>query len=154
MGIEALNIYKGKKVFITGHTGFKGSWLVSLLDRLGTDICGYALLPNTSPNHFDCLKVPIQSVLGDILDVLHLQKTVSDFQPNIIFHLAAQPLVRESYQNPLYTYQSNVIGTLNLLEAARKCPSVKAIVLITTDKVYDNKEWDFPYRETDRKSVV
>jgi CDP-glucose 4,6-dehydratase len=144
-----LSTYKGKKVFVTGHTGFKGSWLVNLLHQLGAEIGGYALSPNTSPNHFDLQKLPVVSNIGDIADAEFLQRSIHQFEPEIVFHLAAQPLVRESYVNPINTYQTNVMGTLNLLEAIRKCPSVKAVVLITTDKVYENKEWVFPYRETD-----
>ncbi len=144
------NIYKNKKVFLTGHTGFKGSWLALWLTKLGADVCGYSLAPNTQPSMFEELKIEnkiSKSIIGDILDVNHLEKAISDFKPEIIFHLAAQPLVRLSYLEPVLTYQTNVIGTLNVLEAARKSSSVKAFVNITTDKCYENKEINRGYRE-------
>ena len=143
------NIYKNKKVFLTGHTGFKGSWLALWLQSLGTEVLGYALEPNTKPSMYEVLKIgeKIKSVFGNILDREKLDKTMLDFQPDIIFHLAAQPLVRLSYSEPLMTYETNVIGTLNVLEAARKCSSVKAFVNVTTDKCYENKEINRGYRE-------
>ncbi len=144
------NIYKNKKVFLTGHTGFKGSWLALWLTRLGAEVCGYSLSPNTNPSMFQKLDIGnkiSKSIIGDILDSEKLEKAISDFQPEIIFHLAAQPLVRLSYSEPLLTYQTNVIGTLNVLEAARKCSSVKAFVNVTTDKCYENKEINRGYRE-------
>ena len=143
------NTYQGKKVLITGHTGFKGSWLTLWLKELGAQVCGYALLPNTSPSLFDAAQVSdgIINVFGDILDTEKLNKTFQEFQPEIVFHLAAQPLVRLSYAEPLMTYQTNVIGTLNVLEAARKTPSVKAFVNVTTDKCYENKEVNRGYKE-------
>ena len=146
------NIYKNKKVFLTGHTGFKGSWLALWLTRLGAEVCGYSLSPNTNPSMFQKLDIGnkiSKSIIGDILDSEKLEKAISDFQPEIIFHLAAQPLVRLSYSEPLLTYQTNVIGTLNVLEAARKCSSVKAFVNVTTDKCYENKEIQRGYREDD-----
>ncbi|MBR5609216.1 MAG: CDP-glucose 4,6-dehydratase [Elusimicrobiaceae bacterium] len=143
------NTYKGKKVLVTGHTGFKGSWLTLWLKELGAQVCGYALEPNTTPSLFDAAQVAdgIVNVFGDILDTEKLNKTFQDFQPEIVFHLAAQPLVRLSYAEPVLTYQTNVIGSLNVLEAARKTASVKAFVNVTTDKCYENKEINRGYKE-------
>ena len=143
------NTYKGKKVLVTGHTGFKGSWLTLWLKELGARVCGYALEPNTTPSLFDAAQVAdgIVNVFGDILDTEKLNKTFQDFQPEIVFHLAAQPLVRLSYAEPVLTYQTNVIGSLNVLEAARKTASVKAFVNVTTDKCYENKEINRGYKE-------
>lgn len=144
------NIYKGKRVFLTGHTGFKGSWLALWLTKLGAEVCGYSLKPNTTPSMFEELDIQnkiTKSVIADILDFEKLQTTINEFNPSIVFHLAAQPLVRLSYSEPILTYQTNVIGTLNVLEAARHCPSVKAFVNITTDKCYENKEVNRGYRE-------
>ena len=141
--------YNGKRILITGHTGFKGGWLTLWLQMMGAQICGYALKPNTHPALFDAAQVQdgIQNVFGDILDREKLNKTFQDFQPEIVFHLAAQPLVRLSYAAPVLTYETNVIGTLNVLEAARTCGSVKAFVNVTTDKCYENKEVARGYRE-------
>ena len=144
------NIYRGKKVFLTGHTGFKGSWLALWLTSLGAEVCGYSLKPNTNPSMFEELKISekiTKSVIGDILDSETLEKTMQEFKPDIVFHLAAQPLVRLSYAEPKMTYETNVIGTLNVLESARKCSSVKAFVNITTDKCYENKEVKRGYKE-------
>ncbi len=144
------NIYKGRKVFLTGHTGFKGSWLALWLTMLGADVWGYSLKPNTQPAMFKELDIEnriYKSVIGDILDMEKLENTIIDFKPDIIFHLAAQPLVRLSYKEPLLTYQTNVIGTLNVLIAAEKCKSVKAFVNVTTDKCYENKEISRGYKE-------
>ncbi len=146
------NIYKNKRVFLTGHTGFKGSWLSLWLTKLGAKVCGYSLEPNTNPSMFTELNIKDkieQSVIGNILDTEKLEKTINEFEPEIVFHLAAQPLVRLSYYEPVLTYQTNVIGTLNVLEAARKTPSVKAFVNITTDKCYENKEINYGYKEDD-----
>ncbi|WP_424244263.1 CDP-glucose 4 [Elusimicrobium posterum] len=145
------NIYKGKKVLLTGHTGFKGAWLAMWLHSLGAEVTGYALEPNTEPSLFEVLNVStkINSVFGDILDTQKLEKVFNDFKPEIVFHLAAQPLVRLSYTEPLLTYQTNVIGSLNVMQAARKCGSVKAFVNVTTDKCYENKEVEHGYKETD-----
>ena len=145
-------IYKNKKVFITGHTGFKGSWLAIWLTQLGAKVCGYSLEPNTKPSMFNELNISgkiEKSVIGDILDTEKLEKTMRECKPDIIFHLAAQPLVRLSYSEPVLTYQTNVIGTLNVLETARKTPSVKAFVNVTTDKCYENKEVKRGYKEDD-----
>lgn len=144
-----LEIYQHKKVFITGHTGFKGSWLTAVFKHLGVPTTGYALAPETSPNHFSLVAADQPGSFANILDKEKLNAAVADAQPDIIFHLAAQALVRPSYTDPVNTYETNVIGTLNVLEAARKCSAVKAIVLITTDKVYENKEWEKPYTEED-----
>ena len=146
---ESLSLYNSKKVFLTGHTGFKGSWLTLWLNSLGADVLGYSLEPNTTPSMFQELKIgdKIHSVIGNILDREKLEKTMLNFQPDIVFHLAAQPLVRLSYKEPVLTYETNVIGTLNVLEAARKCSSVKAFVNVTTDKCYENKEINRGYRE-------
>ena len=144
-----LEIYKNKKVFITGNTGFKGSWLSAFFKQLNVSVEGYALTPETNPNHFTLLNIDYKTTFGNILDQDKLNFAISEAHPDIIFHLAAQALVRPSYNDPITTYETNVIGTLNVLEAARKCKSVKAIVLITTDKVYENKESEYPYKETD-----
>lgn len=141
-------IYQNKTVLVTGHTGFKGSWLVYWLKLMGANVVGYSLPAPTDPNHFDLLKLDIVSVIGDIRDVDALDRTMSTYNPDIVFHLAAQPLVRYSYENPVETYETNVIGTLKVLEACRK-HKVKAIVNITSDKAYENKEWVWGYREND-----
>lgn len=143
--------WKGKKVFVTGHTGFKGGWLVKTLKILGAEIKGYSLKPETQPNFFQSSNVSdgIQSEIADIRDIKKLSKSLSDFNPEIVFHLAAQPLVRYSYENPIETYEVNVMGTLNLLEAIKSANMVKAAIFITTDKCYENKEWDYGYREID-----
>lgn len=144
------NIYKGKRVFLTGHTGFKGSWLSLWLTKMGAMVCGYSLAPNTTPSMFNELQIEKRiekSIIGDLLDEKLLEKSMNEFQPDIVFHLAAQPLVRLSYSEPVMTYKTNVIGSLNVLEAARKCSSVKAFVNVTTDKCYENKEINRGYRE-------
>lgn len=143
------NIYKGKKVLVTGHTGFKGSWLTLWLNKLGAKVCGYSLEPNTEPSMFKELNLVdvCENHFGNILDIEKLSKVFEEFQPEIVFHLAAQPIVRLSYKEPILTYKTNVIGTLNVLEAARNCKSVKAFVNITTDKCYENKEVARGYTE-------
>ena len=144
------NIYRGKRVFLTGHTGFKGSWLALWLTQLGAKVCGYSLEPNTKPSMFKELLIENRiekSIIGNILDIGKLEQSMKEFQPDIVFHLAAQPLVRLSYSEPILTYQTNVIGSLNVLEAARYTPSVKAFVNITTDKCYENKEVNRGYKE-------
>lgn len=146
------NIYENKKIFITGHTGFKGSWLSLWLTLLGAKVCGYSLLPDTTPSMFKELKtenIIEKSIIGDILDYKKLYNSIQEFKPDIIFHLAAQSLVRLSYLEPKLTYETNVIGTLNVLEAARKCNSIKAFVNITTDKCYENKGVNRGYKEDD-----
>lgn len=144
--------WKGRKVFITGHTGFKGSWLSLWLQSLGADILGVALAPPTNPNLFTLANVAksMTSVIGDVNDFSLLQKILKEFQPEIIIHMAAQSLVRYSYKQPVETYATNVMGTVHVLEAARNCSSVKALVNVTTDKCYENKEWHWGYRENDR----
>ena len=141
-----------KRVLITGHTGFKGSWLAFWLKLLGAEVCGYALAPETQPNLFENLQLKnqIKSVVGDVRDLPAFEKVLEDFQPEIIFHLAAQSLVRKSYRAPVDTYATNVIGTINVLEAVRQVNFVKVVVVITTDKVYENKEWHWAYRENER----
>jgi CDP-glucose 4,6-dehydratase len=143
--------WKNKKVFITGHTGFKGSWLSLWLQDLGTELCGYALAPNTEPNLFELAQVAnnMQSVIADIRNLEQLKQSILAFQPDIILHLAAQPLVRYSYEHPVETYETNVMGTVNILEAASASDSVKVVLNITTDKCYENKEWIWGYRENE-----
>ncbi|MBD3393328.1 MAG: CDP-glucose 4,6-dehydratase [Chitinivibrionales bacterium] len=142
--------YQDRPVFLTGHTGFKGSWLSVWLSRLGAKVTGYARAPSTKPNHFDAVKPDMTSVIGDLLDLELLSRSMREARPEIVFHLAAQPLVRDSYEDPIETYNSNVMGTLHVCEAARRCQSVRAVVCITTDKVYENLEREQAYRETDR----
>src|SRR4051794_25749595 len=143
--------WRGRRVFLTGHTGFKGSWLALLLCRLGAKVRGYALDPWTRPNMFQAANVGalIEDSRGDVLDPAKLRDSVADFAPEIVFHLAAQPLVRRSYADPLGTYAVNIMGTAHVLEAVREMAGIKAVVCITTDKCYENKEWVWPYRETD-----
>ena len=145
------NFYKGKKVLVTGHTGFIGSWLTKWLTMLKADVCGYSLEPPTQPNIYETLNLSseILDVRGDIRNTDLLQKTVQNFCPEIVFHLAAQPIVLESYDDPVETFDINVTGTVNLLNELRKIDSVKTIVVVTSDKSYQNNEWVYPYRETD-----
>jgi CDP-glucose 4,6-dehydratase len=143
------NIYYNTNVLITGHTGFKGSWLALWLSQLGAKITGYALNPPTEPNHFQLLNVGIVSKIGDIRDAEKLKQIVKEQEPEIVFHLAAQPIVRLSYQDPVGTFTSNVLGTINVLEASRETGSVRAIVNVTSDKCYENREWPRGYREDD-----
>jgi len=142
-------VYKGKKVFVTGHTGFKGGWLVLWLNLLGAEVVGYSLPPNTEPAFYNVINLEKKctSLFGDIRDKEQLKKAFQEHKPEIVFHLAAQPLVRLSYFKPVETYETNVIGCLNVLEAAKNCPSVKAFVNITTDKCYENKEIACGYSE-------
>ena len=146
-----LTFYKNKKVFITGHTGFKGSWMCQLLIMAGADVTGYALEPPTEPSLFELcdLKSQMNSIIGDIRDLDHLMQAMKDTQPEIVIHMAAQPLVRESYKDPVGTYATNVMGTVHICEAVRQTPSVKSFVNVTTDKVYLNKEWNWGYRENE-----
>ena len=145
------NFYKGRKVFVTGHTGFKGSWLCKLLTVLGADVTGYGLEPPTDPSLFDIAGIAksITSVIGDVRDREHLSAAISECKPEVVLHLAAQPIVRDSYKDPVYTYETNVMGTVNILEAVRGCESVRSFLNVTTDKVYLNREWDRGYVETD-----
>ena len=151
MSEKNLKFWKDKKVFITGHTGFKGSWLSMILNHSGAMITGYSLSPPTDPSLFESAKVDklVSSNIKDIRDSEALQAALLKAKPEIVFHLAAQPIVLESYKDPIETYTTNVIGTLNLMQAVRFTPSVKAIVIITTDKCYENREWIWPYRESD-----
>jgi len=141
--------FKGKKVLITGHTGFKGSWLAQWLEMLGATTYGIALKPDTQPNHYELLDLQIQSIILDIRHFKEFKTNLNKIDPEVIFHLATQPLVRESYKQPLLTLETNVLGTANLLEAARSLKNLKAVVVVTTDKCYENKEIDYAYRETD-----
>ena len=149
--IEFCNFYKGKKVLITGHTGFKGSWLSRLLVNAGASVTGYSLMPSTDPNLFEVIGLSdtVNSIIGDIRDLEHLKKVFLQEEPEVVFHLAAQPIVRDSYKDPVYTYETNVMGTVNVLECIRLTPSVKSFLNVTTDKVYENKEWEYGYREND-----
>lgn len=146
-----MSFYKGKNVLITGHTGFKGSWMSQLLIMAGANVTGYALDAPTNPSLFHMCKLDshMNSVEGDIRDLEHLQRVFSECKPEIVIHMAAQPIVRESYKNPVYTYETNVMGTVNVLECVRNTPSVKSFVNVTTDKVYLNKEWEWGYRENE-----
>ena len=143
--------WKGKRVFLTGHTGFKGSWLSLWLEDMGAVVKGFSLDPYTQPNLFEVAEVSsgIESEIGDIRDYEKLKSSVESFSPNIILHLAAQPLVRDSYVDPLGTYETNVMGTANLLQASRELSDLKSIVIVTTDKCYENREWEWGYRENE-----
>ena len=145
------NFYKNKTVFITGHTGFKGSWLCTILKQMGAKVVGYALPPADGESLFRIAQTQngMESVIGDVRDLQNMKSIFQQHQPDIVFHLAAQPLVRESYKNPVETYDTNVIGTVNILECVRQFPCVKSFVNVTTDKVYRNNEWEYGYREND-----
>lgn len=146
-----LNFWRGKRVFLTGHTGFKGSWLALWLQQLGAEVVGYALEAPTQPSLFDAAQVSkdMASIVGDVRDLEHIQRAMAEAQPDIALHLAAQPLVRYSYQHPVETYATNVMGTVNFLEAVRHTPSVRVAVVITSDKCYENREWEWGYRENE-----
>jgi CDP-glucose 4,6-dehydratase len=144
--------WRGKTVFLTGHTGFKGGWLSLWLQRLGAKVHGYALAPSTDPSLFEAARIRENLAghqIGNLLDGELLRRTLAAAKPKIVFHLAAQPLVRYGYVAPIETYATNVLGTAQLLEAVRACPDVRAVVSVTTDKCYDNKEWVWSYREND-----
>jgi CDP-glucose 4,6-dehydratase len=145
------NFWQSKRIYLTGHTGFKGSWLSLWLQSMGAEVKGYALNPSTETNLFTIARVgeQMQSEVGDIRNLELLTKSMTAFNPDIVIHLAAQPLVRYSYQAPVETYSTNVMGTVNVLEAARQCQNLKAIVNVTTDKCYENKEWLWGYRENE-----
>lgn len=149
-----LSFYKGKKVFVTGHTGFKGTWLSHVLLHAGAELTGFALEPNTEPSLFTLsgLEKRMNSICGDVRNLDALRSAMEKSNPEIVFHLAAQPLVRLSYKDPVQTYETNVMGTVNLLEAVRHAPSVRSVVNVTTDKVYENKEWHWGYRENENLS--
>lgn len=148
---DTLRFYKGKRVFITGHTGFKGTWLCKILIDAGAQVTGYALEPPTNPNLYElsCIADKMDTVTGDVRDIDNLRKAFEKAQPEIVFHLAAQPIVRNSYKDPVGTYETNVMGTVNLCECVRKSTCVKSFLNVTTDKVYLNREWEWGYRETD-----
>jgi len=146
-----LSFYNHKRVLITGHTGFKGSWLCRMLVGAGAEVTGYSLAPNTTPALFELaeLEGKMRSIIGDIRDLALLKRTFDEAQPEIVLHLAAQPIVRESYREPRYTYETNVMGTVNILECVRTCPSVKSFLNVTTDKVYYNDESNRAFKESD-----
>jgi CDP-glucose 4,6-dehydratase len=152
MGYVDQNFWHSKKVLLTGHTGFKGGWLSLWLNSMGAEVFGYALKPDTSPNLFDVLQLETlisKSYISDIRDFSALNKVMQDIKPDVVIHMAAQPLVRYSYAHPIDTYATNLMGTVHVLEAVRQSNSVKAAVMVTTDKCYDNKEWVWGYREND-----
>lgn len=146
-----LSFYKNKKVLITGHTGFKGAWMCEVLLMAGAEVTGYALKPPTEPSLFELCRMEerMRSVTGDIRDLGHLKQVFAEVRPELVIHMAAQPLVRESYKEPVYTYETNVMGTVNVLECIRLTDSVKSFVNVTTDKVYKNREWEWGYRENE-----
>ena len=146
-----LEFFKGKRILITGHTGFKGSWLSMILINAGAKVTGYSLEPPTNPALFSLcnLESHMDSVIGDIRDLEHLKEVFQRVQPEIVLHLAAQPIVRDSYKNPVYTYETNVMGTVNICECVRLNPCVKSFLNVTTDKVYRNNEWEWGYRENE-----
>ena len=146
-----LDFFKGKKILITGHTGFKGSWLSLILSNAGAEVTGYSLEPPTSPALFALcgLASRMHSVIGDIRDLEHLKQVFAEVQPEIVLHLAAQPIVRDSYKDPVYTYETNVMGTVNICECVRLNSCVKSFLNVTTDKVYHNNEWEWGYRESE-----
>ena len=149
---EVFDFYKGKKVLVTGHTGFKGTWLCRILVNAGAEVTGYSLNPPTEPALFEMagLEGKMKSVIGDIRDLAHMKEVFAEAEPEIVLHLAAQPIVRDSYKDPVYTYETNVMGTVNVLECVRLFPCVKSFLNVTTDKVYENMEWEYGYRENDR----
>lgn len=151
MNSKLLDFYKNKKVLITGHTGFKGTWMSMVLIKAGAEVTGYSLEPPTTPSLFQLcdLESKMNSIIGDVRDFDLLKKTFDDCKPEIVIHMAAQPLVRESYKNPVYTFDVNVMGTVNVLECVRQTPSVKSFINVTTDKVYKNNEWERGYVEGD-----
>lgn len=146
-----LEFYKNKRVLVTGHTGFKGSWMCEVLINAGAEVTGYALTPPTNPSLFEMCQLSerMNSIDGDIRDLQHLLNVFAEIQPEIVIHMAAQPLVRTSYADPVYTYETNVMGTVNICEVIRQTPSVRSFVNVTTDKVYLNKEWPWGYRENE-----
>lgn len=152
IGRSLLSAFSGSRVFVTGHTGFKGSWLAFLLSELGAEVIGFALPPATKVNHFDLLELDkkIVHIEGDIRDALLISRTLQEHRPEYVFHLAAQALVRPSYDDPVATFSTNVLGSVNLLEAVRQCDSVRSLVYITSDKCYENVEWVWGYRENDQ----
>lgn len=146
-----LDFYKGKKVLVTGHTGFKGSWLCKILVQAGAEVTGYSLTPPTNPNLFEISGIgrEIKSIIGDVRDLKKIMGVFNENKPEIVFHLAAQPIVRDSYKDPVYTYETNVMGTVNVLECIRQNTCVRSFLNVTTDKVYKNNEWEWGYRESE-----
>ena len=146
-----LSFYKGKRVLVTGHTGFKGAWMCRVLVDAGAILTGYSLEAPTQPNLFALAGVEdnMTSIIGDVRDLAHLMEVFDQAQPELVLHLAAQPIVRTSYEQPVYTYETNVMGTVNILECVRTHPCVKSFLNVTTDKVYENKEWAWGYRENE-----
>lgn len=151
VGLKQLfgGIYHQKRVLITGHTGFKGSWLAAWLEAMGASVFGLSLAPESEPNHFDLLSPAYPSYIQDINEREKVRARIQEIRPEIVFHLAAQALVRRSYRDPVETFHTNVIGTAHILDACRELDSLKAIVVVTTDKCYENREWVWPYREND-----
>ena len=149
--MNQLDFYRGKKVLVTGHTGFKGTWLCKMLVMAGAEVTGYSLNPPTSPSLFALshMEEQMHSMIGDVRDLAHLKQVMEQTQPEIVLHLAAQPIVRDSYKDPVYTYETNVMGTVNILECIRQTNGVRSFLNVTTDKVYHNNEWEWGYRETD-----
>ena len=152
ISMELMKFYKGKKVLVTGHTGFKGAWLSKILLEAGAEVTGYSLEPNTEPSLFKILNLEnkLNSIIGDIANLEKLKRIFEEYKPEIVFHLAAQPIVLDSYKEPVYTYMTNVMGTVNLLECVRESNTVKSVINVTTDKVYENMEWEWGYRENER----
>ncbi|MBQ7437825.1 MAG: CDP-glucose 4,6-dehydratase [Oscillospiraceae bacterium] len=146
-----LSFYKGKKILLTGHTGFKGSWMSVVLVNAGAEVIGYSSCSKSETRLFDLCKIKnqITHIKGDVRDLDHLLSAFNEYKPEIVIHMAAQPIVRDSYQDPVGTYSTNVMGTVNVLEAVRHTPSVKSFLNVTTDKVYENKEWEWGYRESE-----
>lgn len=146
-----VSFYKGKKVLVTGHTGFKGSWLCKMLANAGAEVTGYSLNLPTTPSLFEIagIEKDIHSIIGDVRDLSALKAVFDEAQPEIVLHLAAQPIVRDSYKDPVYTYETNVMGTVNICECVRLSKTVKSFLNVTTDKVYENKEWEWGYRENE-----
>lgn len=146
-----LDFWRGRRVFVTGHTGFKGGWTVIWLKKMGAIVKGYSLDPITKPSLFEVADIHegIESEIGDIRDLDCFRKSILDFAPEIVIHMAAQALVRDSYKDPVNTYQTNIMGTVNLFESVRSCNSLKAVINVTTDKCYENKEWEWAYRENE-----
>jgi len=150
--LEIFEFFRGKRVFVTGHTGFKGVWLTFLLKEIGAEVMGYALPPESGPSHFLLLGMQdrINHVFGDVCDAANLNASIQSFQPEIVIHLAAQALVKKSYDDPVRTFDTNVMGSVNLLDAVRSCSAVRSLVCITSDKCYENLEWVWGYRENDQ----
>ena len=143
------NCYKGKKILVTGHTGFKGSWITRWLEILGAEVTGYSLNPPTEPSHFGCLELQSKSIIEDVRDYGALKKAIEDCQPELIFHLAAQPLVRYSYRHPIETFETNILGTVNLLNACRSMETIRGVIIVTSDKCYSDSSAQSGYKEDD-----